>query len=124
MTALDVERFMEHLPKLRKALALGGDTHDVDDVLDQISRGDAQLWLSDGALIVTEVYDTPMVRELRFWLACGDLQPVIELSHKVLDWGKNEKGCTQATLTGRKGWVKALAAEGWEASMVVMGRKL
>ena len=112
-----------HLEGIARALSYGGATHSLSDVLDQIERGDAQLWLDDSALIVTEVHDTPRLRELRFWIATGELQAVVDLSERVLDWGR-AMGCKRAVLTGRKGWVKALAGEGWKQEMVVMGRAL
>lgn len=123
MSSLASQRLGEHLDGIEKALAVGGGTHGVMDVLQQLSKGGAQLWTDEDALIITEVHDAPKLRELRFWIATGKLDAVIQLSKRVLDWGR-EMGCDQAVLTGRRGWVKPLAAEGWEPWMVVMGRKL
>ena len=111
------------LAGLVEALERGGSTHTVEDVLDEIQRGEAQLWEADGALIVTEIHDTPRKRLLHFWLATGELQAVIALMHRALEWAKSE-GCTMATLAGRKGWEKVLASEGWVPMLTMMSREV
>lgn len=113
----------DHLQGLEKALEAGGGSHSIEHVLAAVRRGEAQLWLDGDAAIVTEVNDAPNHRELHFWLATGTLEDVIALSNKVTEWGR-ERGCTVATLSGRFGWKKALAQEGWEPTMIVMGKRL
>jgi len=113
----------EFLPGLRRALALAGDTHTVEDVMQQILSGEAKLWWSDEALIVTEVVDTPQVRLLRFWLATGKLSSVLELSERICEWGR-QLGCERAVLAGRKGWVKVLPDLGWRPTTVHMEKEL
>lgn len=108
---------------LEEALAFGGDTHTVMDVLDHIERGDAKLWLSDDALIVTEVHEYPRKRVLHFWLATGEIASVIELSHCILAQAKDD-GFDQATLAGRKGWERVLGSQGWSPSSRVMIQEL
>lgn len=111
------------IDKLRHALELAGGTHTIDDVWEQVREGSAQLWVEEGACLVTEVQDTPRKRVLRFWLAAGELEPTIALSRKVLAWGK-EQGCDMASLTGRRGWDKVLREEGWSPSLTVMTREV
>lgn len=125
MNRLDLatKRLGEHIDGLQKALEVGGGTHSIMDVLDQISRGDAQLWTDPDAVVVTEVHDAPQCRELRFWLATGKLDAVLAIQHRIIEWGRSV-GCTKAVLTGRRGWTKALRDQGWEEIMVVMGREI
>lgn len=111
------------LAGLVEALEYAGGTHSIEDVLDQVRRGQAQMWTEGDACIVTEVHDYPRKRVLSFWLATGELQDVIALSRKVLAWGR-ENGCVSATLTGRRGWEKVLAAEGWAPMLFTMGREV
>jgi hypothetical protein len=113
----------EHLAGLERALERTGGSHALQHVLAAIQRNEAQLWIEGPCVIVTEVNDTPLRRELHFWLAAGTLDEVICLSNKVIDWGR-EQGCTVATLCGRRGWTKALANEGWDHQLSVMGRRL
>lgn len=113
----------EHLDGLEDALAQGGNTHRLQDVLAAIRSGTAQLWIEGPCVIVTEVNDTPVERELHYWLAAGTLEEVIHLSNKVMEWGR-EVGCTVASLVGRRGWSKLLKSEGWTHQMIVMGQRL
>jgi len=112
-----------HLAGLVEALERGGGTHTVEDVLAQVQSGEAQAWENDGGLIVTEIHDTPRMRVLHFWLATGELDAVIRLSHEAMRWGAG-LGCKQATLAGRRGWEKVLAPEGWTPALVLMQREL
>lgn len=105
------------------ALSLAGDTHSLADVVRQVEAGEAQVWQSDNAVIVTEVKDAPRKRIIHFWLAAGKLDEVIALSREVLAWAKSI-GCERATLVGRKGWVRALRNEGWGEELVMMGREV
>lgn len=109
------------LADLDRALAYAGGTHTLGDVLRQILAGTAQLWEAEDAVIVTEVHDYPRMRVVHFWLAAGRLDAVVDLSHRVLNWAKGA-GCARATLAGRKGWERVLAADGWEPMLIVMGR--
>jgi len=113
----------EHLTGLEEALAQGGGGHALEHVLAAIQRKEAQLWIEGPCVIVTEVNDTPLRRELHFWLAAGTLDEVIHLSNKVKEWGRDQ-GCTVATLCGRRGWTRALAKEGWGHQLSVMGQRL
>jgi len=111
----------EHVGGLREALRRGGDTHTLGDVVRLIDSGDAQLWEEGDAVIVTEVHQTPRKRLIHFWLATGDLASVVALSHRILGWARAE-GYDGATLTGRRGWERALRDDGWELTMTMMSR--
>jgi hypothetical protein len=107
------------IDKLRQALAEGGNTHTVEDVLAEIERGDAQLWIDDGALIITKVEQYPQARVLSFWLAAGELEPVKALRKRAMEWGKS-RGCDRAVLVGRRGWLRALKDTEWRETLAVM----
>ena len=113
----------EFLPGLALALEYAGGTHTLEDVAEMVKAGRAQVWTAENACIVTEVQDFPRKRVLHFWLATGDLGLVIALSRDVLDWGKSI-GCASATLSGRRGWEKVLASEGWSPMLYTMGREV
>lgn len=113
----------DHVRGLKEALQYSGGTHTLGDVLQRVTEDHAQLWETENAAIVTEVYDYPRQRVVHFWLATGELHAVIELSNHVLEWAKRI-GCERATLAGRRGWVRALADEGWEPMLTLMGREV
>lgn len=106
---------------LEKALSLAGGTHTMRDLLAQLDRNEARLWVRDGAAIVTEIQQTPQMRVCHFWLAAGDLDSVVALSRDILEWAR-EIGCKRATLAGRRGWERVLAGEGWSPELVLLGR--
>jgi hypothetical protein len=108
---------------LEEALDYAGNTHSLRDVYDQIMAGAAQLWTEEGAVLVTEVVDTPQKRVLRFWLAAGELESCLGLHRRVLEWGRAQ-GCEMATFTGRRGWERVLGAEGWSPALTVMTREV
>jgi hypothetical protein len=110
-----------HLPGVRAAL--GPDGHTVDDLLGQVASGEAQLWHRTGALIVTQIVEEGPDMVLHFWVATGELQPLIALSRELLAWGK-EQGCSRASLIGRRGWERVLSGEGWEYAHTALGRRL
>lgn len=112
-----------HLEGLDQALEYDGN-HTLGDVLRKILAGEAQLWEEDDAVIVTEIQQYPQARTVHFWLAAGDLDAVVKLSQRVMAWAKEDLHCTKATLAGRKGWERALASEGWEPKVRIMGREL
>lgn len=110
---------------LDAALGYAGGTHTLGDVLQAILAGEAHLHEAEGAAIVTEVLVAPRNRTLNFWLATGELQAVVALSREVMERAKREWGCDKAVFLGRRGWAKALEAEGWtKEPMVLMSRQL
>ena len=104
-------------PGIEEALEHGGGTHSLADVIEAVKTGKAQLWLEEDALLVTEVLQHPNKLVLYFWLATGEMEAVIALSRRVIEWGKKQ-GCTAAGMMGRKGWTRALREEGWAPTMV------
>ena len=108
---------------LAEALAYGAGTHTIGDVVKEIESGDCQLWTAERAAIVTELWFAPRRTIVNFWLAAGDMAPVIALSHHILGWAKTV-GCTRAVMTGRRGWERALADEGWTRDAVLLGREI
>jgi hypothetical protein len=120
---IESELLNRHITGIQQALETAGGTHALEDVLACIERGEAQLWIEPDALIVSEIIDTPQLRELRFWISTGELEAVIELGERVLVWGR-EMGCKRAVMTGRMGWKRLAAQHGWQPEMIVIGREL
>lgn len=109
---------------LQEALEHARGTHTLEDVLAQVEAGEAQLWRAPGAVIVTEIKQTPRRKVVHFWLATGDMRAVLDLHKMILAWAQEEHGCDLATLSGRRGWVRALRDEGWDEATTVMAREL
>lgn len=115
---------MNHLiDQLEEALIAEGGAFNLADVDAAIKEGKAQAWESDRGIVITEIHDAPRAKILHFWLAAGELEEVLRLADVAMEAGRN-LGCTVATLTGRRGWEKKLAARGWTNRLTIMGRSL
>lgn len=110
-------------PWIESALEYAQGTHDFADIVDAILENRMQLWANDKACAVTEVIDFPKKRMLHVFLAGGDMAGVRDLEEPAIEWGKTI-GCTDMTLTGRKGWVRALKDGGWSDSHVMMIKRI
>jgi hypothetical protein len=111
----------EKLTRLEKALAHGGGTHAVSDVVQAIEERRAQLWERGDGVIVTEVLTYPRLKAVNYWLAAGDLRDCLALQDGIDEWARGQ-GCELATLSGRRGWVRAAA--GWQFAGYVFRKPL
>jgi hypothetical protein len=102
----------EKLARMQRALAYGGDTHSVGDIVELLKTDRAKLVENDGAGIVAELHRFPKLTAVHFWLLFGELKQVLALEDEVLEWGK-ANGATIATACGRRGWGRVSAATGW-----------
>lgn len=114
--------FLNHAHGVALALSSCDDPHSVEDVLRRlVTDPDLRLWGNADACIVTEHLKDQ--RAIHFWIATGELDAVTRLSEEVIEWAR-KNGCERATLTGRRGWVRALRDEGWYESAVLMRKEL
>lgn len=98
--------------RFEKSLAWAGPTHRVEDVVDQVRRGEAQFWSDDDACIVTEVLRYPLLKAINFWLISGELRSALALEPRILEFARDE-GCQLAIANGRRGWGRVAAPTGW-----------
>ena len=97
--------------RLEKALACGGRTHTLTDVVQLLEQGRAMLWQQGDGCIVTEVHQYPLRKSVHYWLVFGALRDCLALQDQIDPWAI-EQGCDLATAHGRKGWSRA--APGWQ----------
>ena len=105
------EDMFEHAwPYLAAAILRYGKTHTKEDVWAQIMQGNAQLHPLPHSAMLTSIENYPTgLKELRYWLAGGELGELVSYEPVVSAWGK-EMGCVRASIVGRAGWVKSLPA--------------
>ena len=104
-------------PFIEAALAHANGTHSLADVLRLIVEGEAQFWPFEDAAIVTEIVKYPQRTILRFWLAGGKLETLLEAEPEVIEWSK-QWGCEAVEIIGRRGWNRAL--NGYKSSSSIM----
>lgn len=80
-----------------------------DDLVDEISRGLAQLWTGRHAALVTQLVRPASIH---CWLAGGDLDEILALMPGVESYGR-AMGCAFATVDGRRGWARVLRPYGY-----------
>lgn len=97
---------------LAAALAYSGGSHTLDDIADGMAAHLYQYWPGPDSVIVTEIVVSPRMKTLNFFLAGGSMRELQAMTPDIEQWGR-ERGCTLATLTGRKGWTNTwLTREG------------
>jgi hypothetical protein len=112
-------------PHIEAALSYGGGTHTFEDVAAMIDQGEAIFWPGPNSVIVTQIIEHPRSRTLHFFLAGGNLAELERMVPGILSWAKTERGCTAASMTGRKGWERTfLTRGGWKSNLVVMTKEL
>lgn len=110
-------------PWIEAALAYSGDTHDFDDVACAIINSKMQLWPAKEGCLVTELLQYPKKKVLHIFLAGGKLESITDMHGDVMTWGKAQ-GCTALTLSGRKGWIKALEKFNWKPTLVALTKEI
>ena len=105
------------------ALARAGGTHTYEDVLQSISVGDMFFWPASKSCMVTEIVQYPRLRALHVFLAAGDLAEIKNMESSLISFAKSLK-CSALSMSGRKGWTKALKELDWEESHITLVKKL
>lgn len=105
---------------LKSALAREGVGRGVDDVLDKIKTGHAQMWAGKASFHITEIVVHPGHKTLHVWLSAGDMKELIGMAPALMAWGK-KMGCIDATIEGRLGWERSLAHLGFKKKAVLLG---
>ena len=102
---------------IESALEYSGGTHLYEDVVTAVVEGKMQLWPAEKSCLVTEITVFPRKKVLHVFLGGGNLEEIISMHDSVIEWAKDQ-GCESLTMTGRKGWSKALKKSTAEVSSV------
>lgn len=109
---------------IEAALEMAHGTHDLADVKARVEAGDARFWAGRNAAMVTTQQDYPKLKSFTFWLAGGDLDELRDELRPMAEAHYRARGCTYATIYGRRGWVKALANEGYHEIHTTVAKEL
>lgn len=110
-------------PWIEAALDHAGGSHTFEDVVELVRSGHAQLWPAPRGCAVTEIVVYPRKRVLHIFLAGGELDQLKDMFGDAAAWAKAQ-GCDAMSLSGRVGWSRAMASDGWTTQAVVMERTL
>lgn len=111
-------------PHIEAALEYSQGTHTADDVLEQISTGELQLWPGQDSVVITQIITFPRKKVLHIFLAGGNQKELKEMDPYVVQWAKDQ-GCTALTFTGRLGWARSEMRDiGFELTHVMMSKEI
>lgn len=117
-------QFRRLQPHIEAALEYSQGTHTADDVLEQISTGELQLWPGQDSVVITQIITYPRKKVLHIFLAGGNQKELKEMDPYVVQWAKDQ-GCTALTFTGRLGWARSEMRDiGFELTHVMMSKEI
>ena len=108
---------------LESAIVYCGGTHLFEDVVEMVESGQMFFWPAEKSCVVTEVVDYPRKRLLHVFLAAGSLEEIKRMEPSIRAYGEY-LDCAAVTLSGRKGWTKALKDMGYSHVHTTMGREI
>lgn len=118
-----IEAMMLYRPMLEAALDFSGGTHLFEDVAMAVQNGDMQFWPAERSCVVTQIVSYPRMRVLHIFLAAGDLKEIKDMDSTFNEFAK-KLDCKHVTLSGRKGWAKALHDIGYSVVHVNMAKEV
>lgn len=105
------------------ALEYAGGTHEFEDVVAEVATGAMQFWPAKKSCVVTQIVSYPQMRTLHIFLAAGDLAEIKDMDETFREFGK-KLDCKHVTLSGRRGWTKALADIGYKSVHTTMAKEI
>lgn len=108
---------------MERALPYTHRTHEINDLVLLVLQGRARLWTTANSFCIVERVVYPRQVNYHVFLAGGDLDELRGLHEEVIVAAKAD-GAGAITLTGRRGWVKALAEWGWKEEYATMRLEL
>lgn len=101
--------------RLTRALAVGGDTHTMEDIFDAVQNDFMQCWINEDSMVITEIVRYPRVSTCDIVIAVGNLEEVMAMQDMIEEFAR-ENGCAKLRMQGREGWKRVLPQYGWKAS--------
>lgn len=109
--------------RMEKALAWGGPSHRISDVVELVKERKAQYWQRGDGMIVTQLERFPLYTACHYWLIFGSLPECLSLDADISEWAVGE-GATLCTATGRRGWGRASQSLGWRPHLHTFYKRL
>lgn len=102
----------ERYAQVEKALALMGNTHTFNDILQLLEDGFMQSFAVGETWAVTQILDFPQKRVCEIFLLAGELGQIEEVLAQVFAYAR-QKGCHLVRGYGRPGWAHYARPRGW-----------
>jgi hypothetical protein len=118
-----IRHMVDELDRLRHhveaALAYAHGSHTFDDVAASVLQGRTRMWTTAGSIVIVEKVAYPQQSCYHVFLAGGDMDEIIGLHEEIIACARAD-GCSAITLTGRRGWARALLPHGWTEAHTTM----
>lgn len=108
---------------LKRALKAGGDTHTVDDILQEIIEGKKQSFAHGSTWAITQVLDFPRKRVLELFMVVGKGCELHLLEDQIIAYAKSINADFIRTY-GRVGWRRRAKEMGWKHTHSVFIKEL
>jgi len=118
-----LEAMLPYRKMLVEALNHSGGSHTFQNIVDAVQNEVMQFWPMEKSCLGTEVINYPNLKTLHIFLAGGDLEEIKSID-STLEFLCQEIGADYISLSGRRGWIKALADIGYELSHVTLAKKV
>lgn len=109
-------------PWIEAALEYAGGSHTIEDVERGILAGRFALVPLERSALVLERVDYPQYRALHVFLAGGELSEIKAYFDHQLPEIARANGCKKMTISGRRGWVRALKDIGFSEAYTTITR--
>jgi hypothetical protein len=109
--------------RFQKALDVGGNVYEIEDIVAGIKTGEFQAFSSEDAFVVTEIRVFPRKKVLSVVAAAGSLPAVMALQPQFTRFAI-EQGCSSLFTSGRLGWQRVLPKYGWKHKMAAFALDL
>ena len=100
---------------IEAALEYADGTHTYDDIVGMVMVGRLWWYSLPNSFMIMEINTFPRQKHLHGFLAGGDLHEIRSMQPQLIETARLA-GCSAITLSGRRGWVKALQDLGWKES--------
>lgn len=114
---------LKHRLDIEKALCYGRNSHNFEHVVDEVMKGRLHFYPLENSFIIMEVHVYPNYSVYHGFLAGGDLEEILN-AHPMIMANAKQLGCVALSISGRRGWEKAMKAYGWKHDLSYMYKEL
>lgn len=118
-----VEEFIRCREYILAALEYTKGTHTLADIWQGVISGNYQFWPGEKSAVITEIQVYPQRKVMHIFLAGGDLDELLEIE-KSIEAFAHDIGCNSLSISGRRGWVRIFAKDGWQEVCTTIAKEL
>ena len=126
----DVQNFV--IDSIEKALKFSGNHYNLKDVLEQLYKDKAQLWIlwndkrktKYQGCIVSKILERPNTRSLNLFIVTGKDRKLWQDKINIIEDYAKQKGCSHLETYARPGWSRILKKHNYKTTHYLLEKKL